>query len=193
MYGITPTPFEIPAERLPTPTKQKSKRPWLINLFILSNFFHAVVYLGLALVPWSDPESKLTIALITHPTLVFSFLPKMFQPVMAINGAALNHVLPGLPVVFLLLGVIYALAGWKLYTMDPWWYFMIRWSMMCNSGYIAAKFMIIMSADYFVVSGPRLMSDATMQLLIPVIGWNLLILFYFAMMPDVAKAYDSQA
>jgi len=190
MHGITPPPFEIPAERLPAPTKQKSKRPWLLTLFILSNFFHSLVYLGLALVPWSDTESKLATALIARPNLVFGLLPKFIQPSMGVAGAGLNRVLPGLPVIFFLLAVIYALAGWKLYDQDPWWYFIIRWGMMCYSGYIVVKFALAMSADYFIASGARMLSNATMLYLVPVIGWNLLIVFYFAMMPDVAKAYD---
>ena len=57
--------------------------------------------------------------------------------------------------IFLLFGIIYALMGWKLYDMDSWWYFMIRWSMMCNSGYIVVKIMLAISADYFVAGGPR--------------------------------------
>jgi len=190
MHGITPPPFEIPAERLPAPTKQKSKRPWLLTLFILSNFFHSAVYLALALVPWSDPESELSTALIARPNLVFGLLPKFIQPSMGVAGAGLNRVLPGLPVIFFLLAVIYALAGWKLYDQDPWWYFIIRWGMMCYSGYIVVKFALAMSADYFIASGARMLSNATMLYLVPVIGWNLLIVFYFAMMPDVAKAYD---
>ncbi|MGA3081783.1 MAG: hypothetical protein ABSD44_10425 [Terracidiphilus sp.] len=191
MHGITPPPHAIPTEILPPPAKQKSKRPWLLSLFILSNFFHSAVYLALAAVPWSDPQSGLATTLIAHPTLVFGVLPKMVQPSMGVVGASLNRVLPGLPVVFLFLAILYALAGWRLYDMDPWWYFLVRWGMMCNSGYIVVKFMLAMSADYFVSGGPRLMSDETMLLLIPVMGWNLLIVLYFAMMPDVAKAYDS--
>jgi hypothetical protein len=109
---------------------------------------------------------------------------------MAVEGAGLNRVLPGLPVIFFGLAVLYALAGWRLYDQDPWWYFLVRWGMMCNSGYIAAKLMLVMSAEYFVTSGPRLISDAMMLYLIPVVIWNLLIVFYFAMMPGVAKAYD---
>jgi hypothetical protein len=191
MHGITQTPHEIPAERLPPPTKQKSNRPWLVSLFILSNLLHSAVFLALAAVPWSDPESALATTLIAHPNLVFGVLPKLAQPAIALNGASLNRVLPGLPLIFLFFAVVYALAAWKLYDMDPWWYFLVRWGMMCNSGYIVIKFLLAMSADYFVSGGPRLISDQTMVLLVPIIGWNLLIVLYFAMMPEVPQAYDS--
>jgi len=191
MHGITPPPFEIPVERLPEPTKQKSKRPWLLTLFILSNFFHSAVYLALALVPWSDPESELSTALIARPNLVFGLLPKFIQPSMAVAGSGLNRVLPGLPVVFFLLAVIYALAGWKLYDQDPWWYFIIRWGMIFSSGSTVVKILVALSADYLVPSGPSMVSDATRLVLIPIVAWNLLVFCYFAMMPDVAKAYDS--
>jgi hypothetical protein len=193
MHGITPTPYEIPKERLPQSNWREKKRPWLINLFILNNFVHSGFYLLLALVPWSDPDSDLATTLLAHPNLVFGMLPKMIQPsttLMAMNGVTINRVLPGLPVIFLILGVIYALMGWKLYDQDPWWYFVVRWSMMCNSGYVVVKLMLAISADYVVAGGPQLVSNAALAYMVPVIGWNLLICCYFALMPDVAKAYD---
>jgi hypothetical protein len=196
MHGITPTPYEIPKERLAKSNRREKKRPWLITLFVLNNFVHSVFYLLLALVPWSDPDSDLATTLLAHPKLVFGILPKMVQPsasAMALTGETINHVLPGLPVIFLIFGIVYALLGWRLYDMDPWWYFVIRWSMMFNSGYIVVKLMIAISADYVVASGPRMVSEAALVYLLPAIGWNLLIFCYFAMMPDVAKAYDEAA
>lgn len=193
MHGITPTPMEIPAERLPKSNRREKKRPWLITLFILNNFVHSGFYLLLALVPWSDPDSDLATTLVAHPKLIFGILPKMAQPdprEMAMNGVTIHNVLPGLPVIFLLFGIIYALMGWKLYDRDNTTYFMVRWSMMCNSGYLVVKIMLAVTADYFVSGGPRLVSDAELAYLIPIMGWNLLIFCYFALMPDVAKAYD---
>lgn len=193
MHGITPTPMEIPAEHLPKSNSRQKKRPWLITLFILNNFVHSGFYLLLALVPWNNPDSELATTLLAHPRLVFGMLPKMVQPSMdavAMNGMALHRVLPGLQVIFLILCILYALIGWKLYELDPWWYFVVRWSMICNSGYIVVKLLLAISADYVVATGPRLVSAAALAYLIPVIGWNLLIFCYFAMMPDVAKAYD---
>ena len=193
MYGITPTPYEIPSHRLPEPKLRESGRPWFISLFAIANLIQGGVYLLLALVPWSDPTSDLASTMISHRDLVFGLLPRFVQPSRAINGAAFNHVLPGLPVIFLIFGIVYALLGWRLYDMDPWWYFVIRWSMMFNSGYIVVKLMIAISADYVVASGPRMVSEAALVYLLPAIGWNLLIFCYFAMMPDVAKAYDEAA
>lgn len=193
MYGITPTPMEIPKDRLPKSNWREKKRPWLITLFILNNFVHSGFYLLLALVPWSNPDSDLATTLIAHPRLIFGILPKMILPsmsAMALTGVTIHRVLPGLPVIFLFLGIFYAVMGWRLYDMDPWWYFVIRWSMICNSGYIVVKIMLSISADYVVAAGPRLVSNAALVYLIPAVGWNLLIFFYFAMMPDVAKAYD---
>jgi hypothetical protein len=193
MHGITPMPYEIPKDRLPESKWREKKRTWLVTLFILNNFVHSGFYLLLALVPWSDPDSDLAATLIAHPNLVFGLLPKMVQPsasAMAMDGVTINRVLPGLPVIFLILGILYALMGWKLYDRDETTYFMIRWSMMCNSGYIVAKTLIVISADYVVAGGPRLVSPAALAYLLPVVAWNLLILGYFALMPDVAKAYD---
>jgi hypothetical protein len=193
MHGITPTPVEIPTERLSKSNWRQKKRPWLITLFILNNFAHSVFYLLMALVPWNDPDSDLAATLIAHPKVVFGILPKMIQPspsAMAMNGVTINRVLEGLPAVFLILGVLYALMGWKLYDRDPSMYFLVRWSMMCNSGYIVVKIMLSISADYIVAGGPRLVSGAALAYLIPVLGWNMLIFGYFALMPDVAKAYD---
>jgi hypothetical protein len=191
MYGITPPQMEIPAGRLSRSNWRQKKRPWLITLFILNNFVHSAFYLALALVPWSDPDSDLATTLIAHPNVIFAVLPKFIQPSMAIEGAGLNRVLTGLPIIFLVLAVLFGVAGWKLYDQDPWWYFMVRWGMMCNSGYIVVKFMLALSSDFVVTGGPELIPTAAMTYLIPVIGWNLLIFCYFAMMPDVVKAYDS--
>jgi hypothetical protein len=193
MHGITPTPYEIPKDRLPRSNWRAKKRPWLITLFILNNFVHSGFYLLLALVPWSDPDSDLAATLIAHPNVVFGILPKMVQPSaasMALTGVTINRVLPGLPVIFLILGILYALMGWKLYDRDPSMYFIVRWSMMCNSGYIVVKYLLAISADYVVAGGPHMVSDAALVYMIPIMGWNLLIFLYFALMPDVAKAYD---
>jgi len=193
VHGITPTPYEIPKDRLPQSKWREKKRPWLINLFILNNFFHCIFYLLLALVPWNDPDSDLAATLIAHPNIVFALLPKMVRPsatTMALTGVTINRVLPGLPVIFLVLGILYGVLGWRMYNRDPWWYFVIRWSMMCNSGYIVVKTVLAISADYFVAGGPQLVPPAALAYLIPVVAWNLLICGYFALMPDVAKAYD---
>jgi hypothetical protein len=191
MYGITPTPYEIPSHRLPEPKLRKSGRPWFISLFAIANLIQGGVYLLLALVPWSDPTSDLASTMISHRDLVFGLLPRFVQPSRAINGAAFNHVLPGLSIIFLLLGLIYIFAAWKLWDMDPWWYFIIRWAMMLSALKIVATFALAISADYVVASGPRLISNTTMLLMMPYIFWNMLIFGYFVSMPDVPKAYDS--
>ena len=165
MYGITPTPMEIPKDRLPQPTARKSSRHWLMTLMILSNLLHCAVYLFLAMVPWSDPDSDLAAILIAHPTVVFGVLPKIIQPSMdsmAMTGVTIHHVLAGLPVIFLLLAIYFGVAAWKLFAMDPWWYFIIRWSMMCNSGYIVVKYLIAISGEFLVSAAPRMISNQTM-------------------------------
>jgi len=107
MHGITATPFEMPAGILPEQKQRESGRPWLISLFAIVYFVHAGVSLLLALVPWSDPESGLATFLIAHPSFVFSLFPRMIQPTLAEVGSIRNNVLQGLPVIFLILGVIY--------------------------------------------------------------------------------------
>ena len=87
--------------------------------------------------------------------------------------------------------MIYAFSAFKLWVLDSWWYFIIRWGMIFSSGSTLAKIIIGLSADYLVPSGPSMFNDATKLVLIPVLAWNLLVFCYFAMMPDVAKAYDS--
>jgi hypothetical protein len=62
---------------------------------------------------------------------------------------------------------------------------------MCNSGYIVVKYLIAISGEFLVSAAPRMISNQTMVYLIPVIGWDLLVFCYFAMLPEVAKAYDS--
>jgi hypothetical protein len=191
MHGITATPFEMPAGILPEQKQRESGRPWLISLFAIVYFVHAGVSLLLALVPWSDPESGLATFLIAHPSFVFSLFPRMIQPTLAEVGSIRNNVLQGLPVIFLILGVIYAFSAFKLWVMDSWWYFIIRWGMIFSSGSTVVKILVALSADYLVPSGPSMVSDATRLVLIPIVAWNLLVFCYFAMMPDVAKAYDS--
>lgn len=191
MHGITPPPFEIPPERLPQPKKQKSGRPRLLSFFAIMNLIQGVVFLLLAMVPWTDPDSSIAAVLIAHHQLVFGLFPRFIQPAMGMDGVSVTNVLPGLAVIFLILAVYYILAAWKLWDMDPYWYFIIRWSLMCSAGYTVAKFFVAILADYTVAAGPRLISDGTIALMAPVIAWNLVVLGYFALSPEVIKAYDS--
>jgi hypothetical protein len=70
MYGITPTPYEIPPELLPQSTRPKSKRPLPIALYGWYRIAWAGFSLILALIPWGDPESKLASYAAAHPAVI---------------------------------------------------------------------------------------------------------------------------
>jgi hypothetical protein len=188
MHGITPTPFEMPADRIPRSTA-KSQLPIYVRLICGYQLMRGVVNLLLALVPWGDPESSVASFLSSRPDLIFSLLPRQVQPALAVTGRPIGAYAQGLPIIFLIFGLVYLASAWKLWTMDKFWVWVIRWGMMFQSGAVVLKTMILLSARY-VGEAEAPLSDETRFALIIFITWNLVIFFCFAAFPNVEDEYD---
>ena len=188
MHGITPTPFEMPADRIPRSTA-KSQLPICVRLICGYQLMRGVVNLLLALVPWGDPESSVASFLSSRPDLIFSLLPRQAQPALAVTGRSMGAYAQGLPIIFLIFGLVYLASAWKLWTMDKFWVPMVRWVMMFQSGAVVLKTMILLSARY-VGEAEAPLSDETRIALILFIAWNLMIFFCFAAFPRVEDEYD---
>jgi len=188
MHGITPTPFEMPADRIPRSTA-KSQLPIYVRLICGYQLMRGVVNLLLALVPWGDPESSVANFLSSRPNLIFSLLPRQVQPALAVTGRSMGAYAQGLPIIFLIFGLVYLASAWKLWTMDKFWVPMVRWVMMFQSGAVVLKTMILLSARY-VGEAEAPLSDETRIALILFIAWNLMIFFCFAAFPRVEDEYD---
>jgi len=190
MYGITPTPFEMPSDLIPV-SKAKSQQPFFVKLMCVYLLIRAGVNLLLALVPWGDSDSGVASFLNARPALVFSLLPREVQPTLAAGAGSMGAYAQGLPIIFMLFGLIYLASAWKLWNLDKFWVSLIRWGMMFQSGAIVLKTMIVLSARY-VGAAEAPLSDAARAALVIFITWNLVIFFCFAFIPRVEDAYDSK-
>jgi hypothetical protein len=190
MHGITPTPFEMPSDLIPV-SKTRSQQPLFVRLICAYLLILAVANLLLALVPWGDPESGVATFLIARPGIVFSLLPREVQPALAGGGGSVGAYANGLPIIFLVFGLIYLICAWKLWNLDKFWVSLIRWGMMFQSGATVLKTMVVLSARY-VGEAEAPLPPSTQAALVVFIGWNLLIFFCFACFPRVEDAYDSK-
>jgi hypothetical protein len=188
MHGITPTPFEMPPDRIPRSTA-KSQQPLFVRLICGYQLAQGVVNLLLALVPWGDPESSVATFLSSRPNLIFSLLPRQVQPALAVTGRPMGAYAQGLPIIFLIFGLVYLASAWKLWNLDKFWVSIIRWGMMFQSGAVVLKMMIFLSARY-VGEAEAPLSDETRFALILFITWNLVIFLCFAAFPNVENEYD---
>lgn len=189
MHGITPTPFEIPKELIPE-SKAKSRQPIFISLICGYLLIRGIVNLLLALVPWGDPESNIATFLSARPDLVFSLLPRVVQPPVAMGVGSMGAYANGLPIIFLIFALIYLACAWKLWNLDKFWVSIIRWGMMFQSGAIVLKTLVILSARYVGEAEAPLPDEMKFALFIYV-TWNLVIFFCFACFPRPEDAYDS--
>ncbi|MGO9318922.1 MAG: hypothetical protein ACLPXT_15320 [Terracidiphilus sp.] len=188
MHGITPTPFEMPQDRIPR-SKTKSKQPIFVSLICVYLVVRGVVNLLLALVPWGNPESSVATFLSARPDIIFSLLPRMVRPALAAGTGSIGAYAQGLPIIFLFFGLIYFFSAWKLWNLDKFWVSLIRWGMMFQSGAVVVRTMILLSARY-VGEADAPLSDETRVALIIFITWNLVVFFCFASFPRVEDAYD---
>jgi hypothetical protein len=188
MHGITPTPFEMPPDRIPR-SKTKSQQPIFVSLICAYLVVRGVVNLLLALVPWGDPESSVATFLSARPDILFSLLPRMVRPALADGTGSIGAYAQGLPIIFLFFGLIYLFSAWKLWNLDKFWVSLIRWGMMFQAGAVVVRTMIILSARY-VGEADAPLSDQTRAALAIFIAWNLVIFFCFAAFPRVEDAYD---
>jgi hypothetical protein len=188
MHGITPTPFEMPPELIPR-SKAKSQLPFYVRLICGYQLMRGVVNLLLALVPWGDPESSVASFLSSRPNLIFSLLPRQVQPALAVAGRPMGAYAQGLPIIFLIFGLVYLASAWKLWTMDKFWVPMVRWGMMFQSGAVVLKTMIFLSARYVGEAEAPLPDEMKFALLL-FIAWNMVIFFCFAAFPNVEDEYD---
>jgi hypothetical protein len=188
MHGITPTPFEMPPDRIPR-SKAKSQQPLFVRLICGYLAIRGGANVLLALVPWGDPESSVASFLSSRPNLIFSLLPRQVQPALAVGGRSMGAYAQGLPIIFLIFGLIYLASAWKMWNLDKFWVSIIRWGMMFQSGAVVLKTMIILSARY-VGEAEAPLSDETRFALIVFIAWNLVIFFCFACFPRVEDEYD---
>ena len=88
MYGITPTPFEMPPGLIPE-SKAKSQQPIFVSLICGYLVIRGVVNLLLALVPWGNPESSMATFLSAHPDIIFSLLPRVVRSALAAGANCL--------------------------------------------------------------------------------------------------------
>ena len=190
MHGITPTPFEMPPDLIPV-SKAKSQQPLFVRLICGYQLMRGGVNLLLALVPWGDPESSVASFLSARPALIFSLLPREVQPALAAGVGSMGAYAQGLPIIFLIFGLIYLASAWKLWNLDKFWVSIIRWVMMFQSGAVVLKTMIILSARY-VGEAEAPLPDETRAALLLFVVWNLLIFLCFACFPRVEDAYDSK-
>src|ERR1017187_3692323 len=173
MHGITPTPFDMPSDLIPV-SKAKSQLPLFVRLLCAYQLMRGVVNLLLALVPWGDPESSVTSFLSARPALIFSLLPREVQPALAVAGRSMGAYAEGLPIIFLIFGLVYLASAWKLWNLDKFWVSIIRWVMMFQSGAVVLKTLIVLSARY-IGEAEAPLSDETRFALILFITWNLVI------------------
>ena len=188
MHGITPTPFEMPPDRIPR-SKTKSQQPIFVSLICGYLVIRGVVNLLLALVPWGNPESSMATFLSAHPDIIFSLLPRVVRSALAAGAGSAEAYAQGLPVIFLLFAIYYLFSAWKLWNLDKFWVSLIRWVMMFQSGAIVVRTLIILSARY-VGEAEAPLSDETRTALVLFITWNLVICLCFAAFPRVEDAYD---
>jgi hypothetical protein len=187
MHGITPTPFDMPAELRPQPGSGKTSKPFFVTLICGYLLLRGAVNLLLALIPWSDPQSAVATFFLERPALVFSVLPRVFRP--AETGGSAGAYMQIFPFLFLTFGLIYLFSAWKLWELDKFWVSLIRWGIMFISGATVAQIAIELSARY-VGAAEAPLSDAARGALVVMVAWNALIFFCFALFPAVEDAYD---
>jgi hypothetical protein len=190
MYGITPTPYEIPPELLPKSTRPKSKRPLPIALYGWYRIAWAGFSLILAMVPWGDPESKLASYAAAHPAVIVDLLPgfiRMFLPSYQMHHWSPAAFTQGLPFLFVLAALLYAAQGWMLLALNKWW----RWYTMLASGLTVVQIAIGLSA-LMVVPLPLPISGPALAAVFMIGGWNALIFCYLAYYPGVKEAFEGQ-
>jgi len=191
MHGITPTPYEIPAEHRRESTRTGLGLPLFIKVTLGFTLLRAVVYLLLALVPWSDPDSAVAGFFIARPEIVFGAIPRVFQPCVGMSGLSVGRMVEGLPFIFLGAAGLYLFSAWKLVNLDKFWISIIRWVIMFQSGATVVKLMIALSAR-FVGAAEAPLSDAMRLAIILTVFWNLIIFGCFAFFPRIEDAYDTK-
>lgn len=168
--GIVPPPFRMPAElegeRRRRAQKQvaKPKLPFLITLFAWYCFLRGAADVALAVLAQFLPGSSPVAFATTHLNPV----PPPFPPAF----------------VFLVLGLVYFMVGWRWITRD----WRARWAAMFLSGVTAAS-----SAYQYIanrpVAGPLLGAHgAPVSPLIPLI-LNVTVCCYLAFYPGMADAF----
>lgn len=192
MHGITPTPYEIPAEHRRDSTRTGLGLPLFMQIIVGLTLFRAVIYLLLALVPWSDPDSSVAAFFIARPEIVFGLIPRVFQPSLSLGGPSVGRMVEGLPFIFLGAAGMYFFSVWKMVNLDKFWISIIRWAIMFQSGATVAKLMIGLSSR-FIGAAEAPLSGATRLAIILTVFWNLVIFGCFAFFPRVEDAYDTKA
>ena len=190
MHGITPTPFEMPAELRPQAKMPKNKRPLPITIYACYRLAWAGVSLILAMVPWDDPDSKLASYAAAHPAIIIDLLPGFIR--MILPSGKMHHWSPtaflhSLPFLFVLAAILYAVQGAMLLALSQWW----RWFTMLSAGLTVAQIAIGLSA-MLVVTPTHPISGQALAAIICIGGLNLLVFCYLAYYPGVKEAFDGQ-
>ena len=185
MHGYHETPFEIPAEHLPVAKAEKSPRPILISILACFYAFQAFILLCLAMVPWGDPDSGIATWLLARPTLVFSLIPKSYQPSPFLDASERAAYISGLPVFFLVLAILTLVMAWRLWALTYW----LRWATMFYAGARVLKIVLALST-IGVTSTAVPISPAMKTYLVLTMGWNILVFGYLAFYPGVKEAFE---
>jgi hypothetical protein len=190
IYGITPTPYEIPAEHLPQQRSPKSKRPLLISIFAVYFLIRAVISLLLALIPWGNPDSDIANYFTANPSLAFGAIPRIFQPGSEMPSRAASALVQGLPFLFLAIGIFSAVLAFKLWTLSKTW----RWATMFWSTwslFSTLRFLVLISVIRSAVPIPLPPIPPQFRAaLVLSMAWNLLIVCYLAFYPGVQQAFE---
>jgi hypothetical protein len=191
MHGITPTPYEIPEEHRRESTRTGLGLPLFIRIILAFTLLRAAVYLLLALVPWSDPDSSVAAFFSARPQIVFGVIPRMFQPCAGTAGLSVGPLVQRLPFIFLGAAGLYLFSAWKLVNLDKFWISIYRWVIMFLSGATVLKLLIALSSRW--VGGPEPPFSAAMRLAIMLtVIWNTAIFGCFAYFPPIEEAYDAK-
>jgi hypothetical protein len=192
MYGVVPTPYEIPPEHLPISTRPEEKRPLFVRIIVWFCLYKVTVYSFLALVPWTDPKSAVASFLIAKPLIVFSLLPRTYQLPYAFADRTNDAFLEALPFFFLFLTLVYLFSAWRYWTLNKFWTDLLRFAIMFLHGATVARTLIALSTRYVGAAEAPLSHAMRLSLFIMIV-WNFFIFCCFAYYPRIEDAYDTKA
>jgi hypothetical protein len=193
MYGVVPTPLEIPTEHRQVSKPPKSKQPFLISQIAGVYFFFSGAYLLIALALWGNPQSGLTTFLLAHKPLVYRLLPFLLIVNPDQVEGPKTAFIQGLPLAFLLMGLVSGFVAWKLWNLDQLWFFLLRYVLMFISGFAVLGMMgQTLRAGHTSValqSPPMLVGFMLVQLPSFIyFFWNLWLFCYLVFDPKVNEA-----
>lgn len=179
MKGIVPPPLEMPAHLRERHRPPEKKDPLLLRLITYILLLRALVFLLLAYILWSFPDSAIGTYLVASSDFFFK-RPRHFESVEQIQQSAHDFLMIG----FLLVGIVYSIVAWKWLTR----YWLARWGTMFLAGATLLKTGINLFADRASGVDTQFTPAQTQALLVSSV-LNLAIVLYLAFSPGVAEAF----